>query len=223
MDVPALLVRARHRASLSRARLAELAETSASALSAYERGVRSPTVATLDRLLQACGLQLRVDLEPYLADVDAAVDAMLAGGAELPEGAARLTQALDEAGLTWAFDGRTALALHGLNTEVSFAEVVLLGDDAMRRFLYRHGVTTLDRDEQPLWDSWLSVDLSKVGQCMAWTGVGVFTLRVDAELTDPVRIVRGADVYPTLSLLELERAHPPLAVVLGRLRERRTV
>lgn len=223
MDVPRVLVRARHRAVLSRARLAELAGTSPSALSAYERGVRSPTVATLDRLLQACGLQLRVDLEPYLADVDAAVDAMLVGGSELPAGTARLTTALDEAGLTWAFDGQTALVLHGLSGADSFPEVVLLGDDAMRTFLYRHGVTALDREGQPLWDNWLSVDLAAVGRCMAWTGVGVFTLRVAAELTVPVRIVSGGGVYPTLSLVELERAHPALSVVLGRLRERRTV
>jgi transcriptional regulator with XRE-family HTH domain len=124
------------KAGLTRPALAALAGTSTSALSAYERGIRSPTVATLNRLLEACGLQIRAELEPFLADLDAAVDKLLAGPATLPS-CASLVVALEEAGVSWAFDARTALALHGLRAECEGIEIVLAADEPTRRFLYR--------------------------------------------------------------------------------------
>jgi hypothetical protein len=38
-----------------------------------------------------------------------------------------------------------------------------------------------------------------------------------------VRIETGGQAYPVPALLDIERAHPQLAEVLARLRERRTV
>jgi transcriptional regulator with XRE-family HTH domain len=191
VDVGGLLVRARARATLSRTELASLAGTSSSAISAYERGAKSPTVATLDRLLRACGLQIRPELEPYLADLDAAVDALLAGPAEPPHGVERIAAAFDEAGVAWAFDGSTALALYSLGPGGdTHAQVVAAASDELRRLMY---------------------------------GLGGVTLRVVAALERPVRIGCGEAMYPVLSLWDIERAHPQLADVLGRLRERRTV
>ena len=224
MDVSNLLQRARMRAGLSRDQLADLAGTSRSALSAYERDVRSPTVATLDRLLRACGLQLRVELEPYVDDVDVAVDALLAGPAELPHGLDRVAAALADAAVAWAFDGSTALALHGLAASGTHAEVAVVGSDELRRFLYGlGGVSIVDRDGEPIWESWLSVDLDLVGVCSAYTRVGGLAVRIVTELGSTVRIAHEDASYPALALWELERAHPALADVLGRLRERRTV
>jgi hypothetical protein len=170
-------------------------------------------------------LQIRAELEPYLADLDAAVDALLAGPAGLPDGLDRLAAAFDQAGVSWAFDGSTALALHGLAVaHGTHADVVAAGSDELRRFMYGlGGVGIVDRDGEPIWQSWLSVDLARVGTCVAYTGIGALSLRVVSELADPVRIVSGSAAFPASALWEIEQTHPALAEVLARLRERRTV
>lgn len=223
MDVPALLVQARSRARLTRTQLADQAGTSPSALSAYEGGRRSPTVRTLDRLLATCGLQLRTALEPYLADLDAAADALLHGDIQVPGSCRRLAEGLDEAGVAWAFDAETAVALHGLAATSAFPAIALVGDDGTRRLLHQHGVDVVDRRGEPLWRSWLDVDLGKVGVPTAYTRLGVFTVRIVDSLAALVRVEHDGQTFPLLTLLELERAHPQLAEVLARLRERRTV
>src|SRR5689334_6894471 len=79
MDVGALLRDARDRAGFNQRLLAAASGASQSQIAGYESGAVSPTVATLTRLLGACGLQARVTLEPLLAELDARVDALLAG------------------------------------------------------------------------------------------------------------------------------------------------
>ena len=54
------LRRARRRAGLSQQELARAAGTSQAAVSAYESGRKSPSVATFDRLLAACDASLEV-------------------------------------------------------------------------------------------------------------------------------------------------------------------
>jgi transcriptional regulator with XRE-family HTH domain len=223
MDVPLLLTRARHRAELSRDQLAVLAGTSRSALSAYEGGRRSPTVATLDRLLAACGLQIRPELEPYLADLDAAVDRLLDGTPTVPSGCARLADRLTAAGLTWAFDGSTALALQGLAVEAPFPDVVAVGNDRLRRFCHELGLEATDADGGILWDSWLDRDLTRVVPSLVWTRYGAFTMRIVSELDVPVQVRAAGCTWPVLGLLAVEQAQPAVADVLARLRHRRTV
>lgn len=53
---------ARWRAGLSQEELARRAATSQAAISAYESGRRSPSVATLSRILAAAGFELRMRL-----------------------------------------------------------------------------------------------------------------------------------------------------------------
>jgi transcriptional regulator with XRE-family HTH domain len=61
---------ARRRAGLTQAALARRAATSQTAISAYESGRRSPSVATLSRILDAAGFELRMRLaEPDTHDV----------------------------------------------------------------------------------------------------------------------------------------------------------
>src|SRR3954451_9959252 len=62
--VPELLRSARDEAGLSQAALATRAGTSQSAIARYERGVATPSIATLERLLMTCGRKLIVDSEP---------------------------------------------------------------------------------------------------------------------------------------------------------------
>lgn len=58
MDAAQLLLQARTQAGLSQRALAEAARTSQSAVAAIESGRKQPTVATLERLLQAAGTEL---------------------------------------------------------------------------------------------------------------------------------------------------------------------
>lgn len=55
---PSLLEGVRHRAGLSQEALAALAGTSRPTLSAYEHGRKSPTLATVERLLDRAGFDL---------------------------------------------------------------------------------------------------------------------------------------------------------------------
>jgi uncharacterized protein len=64
VDVAGLLRRARLAAGLSQAELARRAGTSQPAVARYESGTASPSVRTLERLLHATGLRLRVTTEP---------------------------------------------------------------------------------------------------------------------------------------------------------------
>lgn len=59
-----LLRLARRKAQLTQQRLAEVAGVSQQAVSAYETGKKDPTMETLQRLIRAAGLELRVKLEP---------------------------------------------------------------------------------------------------------------------------------------------------------------
>lgn len=54
---------ARLAAGLSQRALAERAGTSQPAVARYERGVATPSLETLQRLMTACGRRLRLDLE----------------------------------------------------------------------------------------------------------------------------------------------------------------
>lgn len=60
MDAAAELRRARRAAGLTQRALATRAGTSQATLSAYESGRKQPSVATLSRLLGACGARLEV-------------------------------------------------------------------------------------------------------------------------------------------------------------------
>ncbi len=69
--VSQLLVQARRGAGLTQAELARAAETSQSALARYESGVTEPSVATLERVLRACGEQLQLSTVPINAPATA--------------------------------------------------------------------------------------------------------------------------------------------------------
>lgn len=60
-DVAMTLRQARRKASLSQASLATLAGTSQPALARYETGAALPTLPTLERLLAACGREMRIE------------------------------------------------------------------------------------------------------------------------------------------------------------------
>lgn len=57
-----LILEARHRAGLTQEQLARLARTSQPAIARYERAAAMPDLATLHRLIEACGMELRISL-----------------------------------------------------------------------------------------------------------------------------------------------------------------
>lgn len=72
MSTAAAIIRsARARAHLSVRELARRAGTSHATLSRYEHGTVHPSLATVERIVRACGLELRVHLdEPDTPDAD---------------------------------------------------------------------------------------------------------------------------------------------------------
>lgn len=62
----ALIKSARTTAGLTQAELAQLAHTTQPAVAAYESGARTPTLSTLERLLDACEHDLRVLAQPRI-------------------------------------------------------------------------------------------------------------------------------------------------------------
>lgn len=211
-------------------------------MAAYELGTRSPTARTLERLLAAAGLQLRVALEPLLADVDERVDAMLAGPPSLDAQAlTRVATSLDEERTwdgadpddlaaepvwcsgrpRWAFDGATALTLHGLAVEPGDTAVVVVWEPAVRAWLSRERC-------QPVGDAvgWWTVDPEEAPLVVA-PGVrgmlGLLAVRVVTELP-PVLQVRPEGMHrvvPVVTVDEVERSFPAHAEVLRRWRGRR--
>jgi transcriptional regulator with XRE-family HTH domain len=70
MDAAALLRRVRQRSGLTLRGLAAKADTSHSALAAYESGRKVPSVETLDRIVRAAGYELGVELTPAVGGAD---------------------------------------------------------------------------------------------------------------------------------------------------------
>ena len=65
MDVGQLILQARHGSGLSQRDLAEKARTSQATLSAYERGLKSPSLAVAERIVEAAGYHLDLVTEVH--------------------------------------------------------------------------------------------------------------------------------------------------------------
>ncbi len=66
----ALLERVRQQAGVSQEELASRAGTSRTTLSAYERGRKSPTLATVDRLLESVGFELTAEPRVCFSEIE---------------------------------------------------------------------------------------------------------------------------------------------------------
>ena len=64
MEISALIKRARQTAGITQLQMAQLAGTAQPAVAAYESGARIPTIATLERLFDACEHDLDIDISP---------------------------------------------------------------------------------------------------------------------------------------------------------------
>lgn len=244
MDVAALLREARERAGLSQQELAERAGASASQLSRYASGRMTPTTATLDRLVAACGLQVRAVLEPLLADVDARVDTLLAGRPavldEYEAGQRRnLVLTLDadpeahyrfasHAGrgpaASWAFDSHTALQLQSLAASGEDPAVVVELDEASRSWLRTIHARGYDECGQVDWRDSPQESLARATRDPLVSALGgLVWVRLVESLPPTVHLaVPWIDrPVPVLTVDAVEQAHPQHAEVLARLRDRR--
>ena len=241
VDVGELLREARLRAGLSQRLVAKHSGASQAQVARYESGSVSPTVTTLDRLLAACGLQLRVKLEPLLAHVDARVDAMLTGEVIVDDAdeLARLRRNLDDpkdnAGSawktpddvgppSWAFDGSTALQLQGLAVPSDNPTFVIALDDAARWWLRRCGANLQDPQGRRLNE--LEATFEQLAEVLRWpflTLVGMPVVRLVHELPATVRLAVSWDdqPVPVATVDAVEQHWPEHAEALGRLRQRR--
>ena len=70
MDAARILNMARRRAGLSQRELARRTGTPQPSISRIERGVVSPTVDTMERLVRACGMELEPVDQPGRDDLD---------------------------------------------------------------------------------------------------------------------------------------------------------
>jgi hypothetical protein len=186
------------------------------------RGKVSPSVRTLDRLLAAAGLQIRAELEPLLADLDARVDVALAAATAPLDGAAvgRLRDVLGGQPIAWGLDAETALRAHGLGFSSEVLQVALAFDEAARGWFFRARVRGTGGD--PV--SWFDADLAGAQEYLGRMALGPFGMigiRLQERPPETVRIeVAPGLVVPVLTVDEVERGRPDLAEVLARLRER---
>jgi transcriptional regulator with XRE-family HTH domain len=74
----ALIQEARRRAGFSQRELADRAGTSQAAIARIERGRQVPSLETLDRILRACDLELRLELVPRDRHDEGLIEATLA-------------------------------------------------------------------------------------------------------------------------------------------------
>lgn len=243
MDVPKILRRAREKAGLSQRRLAERAGTTQPVIAGYESGANSPTVRTLNKLLAAMDLQLRVTIEPLLADVDARLDEALASTPMVPvERLQLLAKTLDddedadvffgrhnrptrEGPATWAVDGVTALQLHGWGVPGEFVSVAVVWNAAAPSWSYSVMLQNLGRRGALSLPTLLDMSLEEVvqqlnGECHCV--VGLVTVRFVDELPATLLVhVDGVDrPVRTLTLEAVAQAHPEHRDLLDRWHQR---
>jgi transcriptional regulator with XRE-family HTH domain len=121
----------------TQAALAARAGCSQAQLARYESGTAVPSIRTLRRVLAACDLQVRFDLEPLYADVDRAVLELLARPVE--ERMAGRTMCgvvamtgLAREGMPLVVAGNAAARLHGAPVEQRAGVFLFARDDRAR-------------------------------------------------------------------------------------------
>jgi transcriptional regulator with XRE-family HTH domain len=226
------LRRLREQAELSQAELAARCGTTQSALAAVERGRRRPTTEFVERVLAGMGWQLKVDVEPLHADLDARIAAV--EKVPLPERFASfdvdvetLVELLSTARVVYVVEGVVAAAAHGAPVRPQRMDVAVRDDD---RELARLAEASRFRllGWNPRYDEWsngitLTVErLRETGRSQWFSPVGgELHIRLVAEPPPHVVVHVGELTLPVVGLADLEFDEPELRCVLQRLRERR--
>ena len=224
MDIGTFVRDRRDAAGLTQWDLAVRSGLSQTMVSAIEGGRRRPSLDTIEQVLSALGLQLRLETEPLLADVDAAIEAALARPPAERIDARGLNGPMLLQGLAPAgpvVEGLAGAALHGapvplthLDVAVASSSVGVLTEVIMRRMFAERW--------SDQWRQWGPADRDprRPGSPRWRTISGEFRVRVVEQLPASVVVMVGDLPVAVRPLHEIEGDDPETRRVLARVRER---
>jgi Predicted transcriptional regulator with C-terminal CBS domains len=224
-NVAQLLRDQRERADLSQAALARAAGTSQQCLSRIEKGDQAARTDTIERLFEALGWQLRIELEALDADLDTAIDHI----GEVDEDQRVIALSLFSfyfakmAGLPHVIEGELGAILHGVPLKTRTLQVVAAQADldALARWIL--AIPNCSRWDERWQDAnpGLHPDPRRPGP-LRWSGpFGQIRVTLLPELPEPVRIRVGDTDVPVRPLDQIADADPAVARILRRVRVRR--
>lgn len=224
MDIGTFLRDRRDEAGLTQLDLAARAGVSQTMVSAIEGGRRRPSMDVVDQVLAALGLQLRLEVEPLLADVDEAIEAALGrppdqrivtARVDGPSLLARLSPAAP------VLEGLAGAALHGAPVPLAHLDIVVAESslDVLADVLLRRMFAERWSDG---WKQWgpANPDPRQPGSPRWRTIAGEFRVRIVAELPASVVVVAGHLPVAVRPLHDIEGADAETRRVLARVRER---
>ncbi|MEV4620393.1 helix-turn-helix transcriptional regulator [Asanoa sp. NPDC049573] len=216
-----LLRAEREKAALTQAQLARRAATTQQHVSMIESGHVAPTIALLDRLFDALGLQLRVSVEQRDADLDAGMDAASDDTREDDLCTANsLTKRLD-ADVPFLLDGQLAAAMMGVPIKVRRTDLAFAEADADKVAHWLAGLPNVRRWSDK-WQDFAPIDRDprKPGPPHYWTPWGELHVRLLPAAPPPVRVVVAERSYPIRPLSDVEADYPQIARIIRRARHR---
>lgn len=219
--VGAVLRHQRHLRSLRQQDLADLADVSQAAIARIERGERASPLPMLEKVFAALDLQLRLELEPLDAHVDAALDRLAGQPVANRIAELQLVEIADRLGdIPFVFDGPTAALLQGtpLPGEQAHLAMTWAHADAFTAWL---GANYGRRWHQS-WETYGFLDLDpRAPGAHRWaTLLGELTVRMVDELPPAVRVQHGDHSFQVVPLPDLEVADARTAELLQRHRAR---
>lgn len=231
MNPAAMLKAARERSGLSQSQVAQRAGVHHTMVSAYERGRRTPGVATFERLLKAAGAELAVEVVAEGSGLDDRIARTLALPVE--ERVAHLAGSLEELArcfgeFRFAVDGLAAAAVHGVPVEVPRIQVLLADEaglpEAMEPILRRSGIWSWAEELGRFSYSNLLPGpvLRLVNPSLWWLCLWDVELEITLcapERLDRVQVLPFRDrTIPVVALWDLQLADPEAAEVIERTR-----
>lgn len=227
MELGPLLRQARGDQGLTQAGLALRAGVSTSTISSLESGRRRLCVDTVQRVLAAMGWQLRVELEPAWAEIDAEIDAAAARTLEERIGAwpVDLIAFVEWLGDTpFALEGIVAAGLQGAPVPVPHIDVVVHDTDQVMEnlthiFLWGLFANRWDH-ERRRWGG-LHPDPREPGE-LRWQSpiAGEFRIRFTDDVTPDLHVEVSGSQIPVVALSRVEAAGGWTGRVLDRMRAR---
>ena len=221
-----LLRDVRYRANLTQRERAARSGVAQSAIAAYERGTRSPSLDVLARLLEAVGLRAVLETRPRWEHVDRA---LIVRRHESLEERARslpwLPVILERvaSGVEWTVAGAAAVCLQGVPLPVPVVDLWVPDDDEQLELWSDALVrltTSFDAEKGLLTYRQPTPDLLRAGPT-CWTGaVGSLRITVRAAGTypEPLRLEVDCQTLPVVPLAGVELLDAESAEVLARAR-----
>ncbi|MGW5560444.1 helix-turn-helix domain-containing protein [Micromonospora sp. NPDC003944] len=206
---------------LSQTELAELAGISQASVARIEGGDRGPSIAMLELLLAAMGVQLVVGVEPLDAHLDARIDDLAARPIAERIDELGLDDLLDElADLPQAITGGTAALLQGAPVPVDALEIALRWQDSkpFTRWLEANYGQRWNARWGEFGGVWLEPE--EPGDHRWSTRYGEIRATMCDELPETIEVRHGERMYQVVPLVELELSEPRAAELLRRYRDR---